>query len=158
MRELIDKQYVLDALWAERKRLDILMDDCLRNGEPEMRAAAKIERNQVEADWSNISRVPAVGFALRWIPVSEEPPVYPCIIADVNGNRPRVPTDLIYIEGDWVDGRIFRDVGIEPLEGLYTKKGARLMDVMLRLARGNRITYWCPLPPRPGEEEEEDEE
>lgn len=57
--DTISRQAAIDALWAERERLNAFMDKCLKNGYTALRASTKSERNRIEDDINIIESLPA---------------------------------------------------------------------------------------------------
>ena len=83
-----------------------------------------------------------------WIPVEEQPPVFPCLVCDANGNHPSVPLGIVTItdeeHGEWhIDGRLWDSPKVF-VDGEWGSQ----------LDYGNRIIAWMPLPtPYKGGEE-----
>ena len=74
-----------------------------------------------------------------WIPVEEQPPVFPCLVCDANGNQPSVPLGIVTItdeeHGEWhIDGRLW--------DTKIFFKG----EWCSQTGYGNRILAWMPLP------------
>ena len=82
-----------------------------------------------------------------WIPVEEQPPAFPCLVCDANGNQPYVPLGIVTItdeeHGEWhIDGRLW--------DTKIFFKG----EWCSQLGYCNRIIAWMPLPtPYKGGEE-----
>ena len=75
-----------------------------------------------------------------WIPVEEQPPVFPCLVCDANGNQPSVPLGIVTItdeeHGEWhIDGRLWDSPKVF-VDGEWGSQ----------LGYGNRIIAWMPLP------------
>ena len=82
----------------------------------------------------------------RWISVEEKTPVFPCIICDVNGNRPYVPSSIAAINGVYVDAERL-ELRIDSF--WWAKKGLHkktIEQITKAIADGNRIVAWMPLP------------
>ena len=83
-----------------------------------------------------------------WIPVEEQPPEFPCLVCDANGNQPSVPLGIVTItdeeHGEWhIDGRLWDSPKVF-VDGEWGSQ----------LGYGNRIIAWMPLPtPYKGGEE-----
>ena len=74
-----------------------------------------------------------------WIPVEEQPPAFPCLVCDANGNQPSVPLGIVTItdeeHGEWhIDGR------------LWNTKIFFKGEWCSQTGYGNRIIAWMPLP------------
>ena len=74
-----------------------------------------------------------------WIPVEEQPPEFPCLVCDANGNQPSVPLGIVTItdeeHGEWhIDGR------------LWDTKVFVHGEWCSQTGYGNRIIAWMPLP------------
>ena len=74
-----------------------------------------------------------------WIPVEEQPPQFPCLVCDANGNQPSVPLGIVTItdeeHGEWhIDGRLW--------DTKIFFKG----EWCSQTGYGNRIIAWMPLP------------
>ena len=75
-----------------------------------------------------------------WIPVEEQPPLFPCLVCDANGNQPSVPLGIVTItdkeHGEWhIDGRLWDSPQVF-VDGEWGSQ----------LGYGNRIIAWMPLP------------
>ena len=93
-----------------------------------------------EAYRDHIESLPSAGAVQGWIPVEEQPPVFPCLVCDANGNQPSVPMGIVTItdeeHGEWhIDGRLWDS----PKVFVYGEWGGQL-------CYGNRIIAWMPLP------------
>lgn len=76
----------------------------------------------------------------RWIPVEEQPPEFPCLVCDANGNQPSIPLGIVTItdeeHGEWhIDGRLWDSPKVF-VDGEWGSQ----------LGYGNRIIAWMPLP------------
>lgn len=84
-----------------------------------------------------------------WIPCDERMPEYPCIVADANGNTPRVPDGIAIFTDEKGNKMAFdRKIVFEYKEQFYSKSSSFPL-----LCEENRITHWMPLPEPPGGEE-----
>ena len=83
--------------------------------------------------------LPSADAVQGWIPVEEQPPQFPCLICDANGNQPSVPLGIVTItdeeHGEWhIDGRLW--------DTKIFFKG----EWCSQTGYGNRIIAWTPLP------------
>lgn len=83
--------------------------------------------------------LPSADAVQGWIPVEEQPPVFPCLVCDANGNQPSVPLGIVTItdeeHGEWhIDGRLW--------DTKIFFKG----EWCSQTGYGNRIIAWMPLP------------
>ena len=86
-----------------------------------------------------LSALPSADAVQGWIPVEEQPPEFPCLVCDANGNQPSVPLGIVTItdeeHGEWhIDGRLW--------DTKIFFKG----EWCSQTGYGNRIIAWTPLP------------
>lgn len=124
--------------WAERIR-DVNPNAVVIPCDAEV-VSAEAEEHRIYKDGYNTGKAHASAEAVQgWIPVEEQPPVFPCLVCDAHGNQPSVPLGIVTItdeeHGEWhIDGRLW-DTKIF-FEGEWCSQ----------TGYGNRIIAWMPLP------------
>lgn len=91
-----------------------------------------------------IAKEPGIG----WVSVKDRMPEFPCITYDIHGNMDYCKTGIVEmcIDSTWyacTEGMVHLE------EVLHPNKNTAAM------VKGNRITHWMPLPPRPEEVNED---
>lgn len=105
----------------------------LPSAEPSLKAI----KRQIDEHW--YLDPPSAEAVQGWIPVEEQPPQFPCLVCDANGNQPSVPLGIVTItdeeHGEWhIDGRLW--------DTKIFFKG----EWCSQTGYGNRIIAWMPLP------------
>ena len=103
----------------------------------EAEPSLKAIKRQIDEQW--YLEPPSAEAVQGWIPVEEQPPVFPCLVCDANGNQPSVPLEIVTItdeeHGEWhIDGRLW--------DTKIFFKG----EWCSQTGYGNRIIAWMPLP------------
>lgn len=148
MTEYLDRYPTMHE-YAEGKRINPKLTDLISRADAidafENKVSIEGEDNAykfglyVQGVMDKIKALPSADAVQGWIPVEEQPPVFPCLVCDAKGNQPSVPLGIVTItdeeHGEWhIDGRLW--------DTKIFFKG----EWCSQTGYGNRIIAWMPLP------------